>query len=282
MPAPEGIPDDETQPTPGSDAAAEDEEPESSVDEDADEPEAGEREPEDTDLGEEPKAAAELEREEFEPGEEPKAAVEPEDDQPQAEGEVGDAEPSGIAALGEIILNPSVHVALFAGAEGAEGAGGVAFTAARQGAKAKLRCLVIDLGPTPSEALGNQRPGLCDLLGGEASFGEAIRRDDTTGVHVVSFGSNGKAPPLQRMRLVLGALTHTYDKVIVVSDKVDDWPSEHVRPDVAAIVCGPETSEAFRTEVYDVSLARGAKSAIIVRYTSDLDFGGGSESSAAA
>jgi hypothetical protein len=68
--------------------------------------------------------------------------------------------------------------------------------------------------------------------------------------------------------------------VILVADKLDDWPDEHLRPDVAAIVCGPETTELLRTEVYDTVIARGAKSAIIVRYTSDLDLG--REESAAA
>ena len=32
---------------------------------------------------------------------------------------------------------------------------------------------------------------------------------------------------MQRMQLVIGALTHTYDKVIVVADKLDDWPDEY-------------------------------------------------------
>ena len=54
-----------------------------------------------------------------------------------------------------------------------------------------------------------------------------------------------------------------------------------MRPDVAAIVCGPETTESLRTEAYDVALARGAQSAVIVRYTSDFDMGGQEESAAA-
>jgi hypothetical protein len=38
-----------------------------------------------------------------------------------------------------------------------------------------------------------------------------------------------------------------------------------VRPDIVAIVCGADSTEALRTAVYDTALARGAKSAIIVR-----------------
>jgi hypothetical protein len=97
---------------------------------------------------------------------------------------------------------------------------------------------------------------------------------------VIPLGTSEKDTPMQRMQMVVGALTHTYDKVIVVADRIDDWPDEFVKPDLAAIVCGPDTSESLRTEVYDVALARGAHSAIIVRY-SDFDLNGEEKSAAA-
>ena len=100
-------------------------------------------------------------------------------------------------------------------------------------------------------------------------------------MHLIPYGPTGEDPPMQRMQLVIGALTHSYDKVILVADKLDDWPDDHLRPDVAAIVCGPETTEVLRTEVYDQALQRGAKSAVIVRYSSDFDLGGQEESAAA-
>ena len=90
-------------------------------------------------------------------------------------------------------------------------------------------------------------------------------------MHLIPMGSVEGNPPLQRLQLVVGALTHTYDKVIVVADSLDDWPYDHVRPDIAAIVCGPDTTEAMRTEVYDAALVRGAHSALIVRFAGDLD-----------
>jgi Mrp family chromosome partitioning ATPase len=191
-----------------------------------------------------------------------------------------DPEKSGTEGLGDIVASSAVRVALFAGAEGGEGTGAVAFSAARQAAKQKVRCVVIDAGRSASEVLGYERPGLGELLAGEASFGEVIQRDDTARVHVIPLGGLTKDTPMQRMRLVIGALTHTYDKVIVVADKVDDWPDEYVTPDIAAIVCGAETSESLRTELYDFVLARGAHSAVIVRY-SDFDLGGRNASAAA-
>jgi exopolysaccharide transport family protein len=190
------------------------------------------------------------------------------------------AQASGTVGLAEIIAGSSVRVALFAGAEGGEGAGAIAFSTAREVAKQKVRCVLVDVGQEPSEALGNERPGLVDLLSGEASFGEVIQRDDAARVHVIPLGTSEKDTPMQRMQMVVGALTHTYDKVIVVADRIDDWPDEFVKPDLAAIVCGPDTSESLRTEVYDVALARGAHSAIIVRY-SDFDLNGEEKSAAA-
>jgi Mrp family chromosome partitioning ATPase len=187
---------------------------------------------------------------------------------------------SGTAGLAEIIAGASVRVALFAGAEGGEGTGAIAFATAREAAKQKVRCVLVDVGREPSEALGHERPGLADLLAGDASFGEVIQRDDAARVHMIPLGSVEKNPAMQRMQLVVGALSHTYDKVIVIADKIDDWPDEFVTPDIAAIVCGPETSEGLRTEVYDVALARGAHSAVIVRY-SDFDLNGEEKSAAA-
>jgi hypothetical protein len=171
-------------------------------------------------------------------------------------------------------------VALFAGATGGEGSGFIAFSAAKQAAKEKLRCILVDVGRAPSQALGYDKPGLGDLMAGEASFGEVIQRDDSARVHMIPLGSTDGEVPMARIQMVIGALTHSYDKVIVVADKIDDWPDEHVRPDLAAIVCGPEATEFLRTELYDFVLARGARSALIVRYSSEHDLN--REASAAA
>lgn len=190
-------------------------------------------------------------------------------------------DPAGTVELAEIIASPAVRLALFAGAVGGEGAGDIAFATAREAAGDNLRLVLIDVGAPPSEALGGyEQPGLGDLLSGEAAFGEVITREEGSRVHVIPMGAIGTNPPLQRLQLVIGALTHTYDKVIIVADKLADWPDEHVKPDIAAIVCGPETTEDMRVGAYEAALERGAQSAIIVRYS--VDAGSGVKASAAA
>jgi Mrp family chromosome partitioning ATPase len=183
-----------------------------------------------------------------------------------------DGEPAGAAELADILAGGGVRVAVFAGAEGGEGAGDIAFAAARNAARSKLRLVVMDLGPVPSMALGGyEQPGLGDLLKGNAAFGEVIQRDETSRVHFIPMGALATTSPLQRLQIAIGALTHTYDKVIVVANSLRDWPDEQVKPDLVAIVCGSETTEDLRAELYDSVLERGAGSALIVRYASDAE-----------
>ncbi len=188
----------------------------------------------------------------------------------------------GTGEIAEILASPAVRMVLFAGALGGEGAGEIALSSARQAAENDIRFVILDLGLLPSEALGgNEEPGLGDLLNGDAAFGEVIRRDEGSRVHLIPMGTRTGEPAPERLALVLGALTHTYDKVIVVADSLDDWPYEHVRPDLCALVCGPETTDEMRSELYDRALSKGAKAALIVRFSGDNGTGEPSESEAA-
>jgi len=181
-----------------------------------------------------------------------------------------DPDRPGTAELGAIIASEAVRVVLFAGADGGEGAGDIAFAAARRAADGKLRLVLIDLGRRPSASLGSgERPGLGDLLDGEAAFGEVIRREEGSRVHVIPMGGMERQPPLQRLQIVIGALTHSYDKVVLVADAISDWPEAHLKPDFAAVVCAPDLSETARSAAYDAALAKGAGSVVIVRYTPD-------------
>lgn len=165
-----------------------------------------------------------------------------------------------------MLVEPAVRVALFAGVEGGEGAGEVALAAARLAAGEGARPVLLDVGVAPSPVLDAAgKPGLGELLTGKAAFGEVIRRMEGAQVHFVAMGSAEDDPPLQRLSLVIGALAHSYDKVVVVADALADWPSEHVRPDMAAIVCGPELDGAARKAAYDRTLEQGARQAVVIR-----------------
>ena len=188
----------------------------------------------------------------------------------------------GTGEIAEILASPAVRMVLFAGALGGEGAGEIALSSARLAAENDIRFVILDLGLLPSDALGgNEDPGLADLLNGDAAFGEVIRRDEGSRVHLIPMGTRTGEPAPERLALVLGALTHTYDKVIVVADSLDDWPYEHVRPDLCALVCGPETDDRMRGELYERALSKGAKAALIVRFSGGNGTGEPSESEAA-
>ena len=62
-------------------------------------------------------------------------------------------DPPGTAELATIVAGGAVRVALFAGAEGGEGAGEIAYATARQVAREKQRCVVLDIGARRSPAL---------------------------------------------------------------------------------------------------------------------------------
>jgi polysaccharide biosynthesis transport protein len=172
----------------------------------------------------------------------------------------------GTVELARALADPAVRLALFVGAEGGEGAGEVALAAARLAAEDGARPVLLDIGVKPSPVLGGDAtPGLGELLSGNAAFGEVIRRMEGSRIHFIAMGSAEEDPPLQRLSLVIGALAHTYDKVVVVADALGDWPAEHVRPDLAAIVCGSDLELAERQAAYEWALERGARSAVVIR-----------------
>jgi hypothetical protein len=172
---------------------------------------------------------------------------------------------AGLSKVAAALGRDAVHVALFAGA--GEDAGEVALSAARLAAAAGERVILLDVGVRPSRALGRDAEGLGELLSGEAAFGDVIVLDESSRVHIIPFGRATSDPPLQRLSLAVGALSHTYDKVIVVAHRLADWPADCVRPDLAAIVCGSGVPERRRRALYDETIARGARSALVVRRT---------------
>lgn len=85
---------------------------------------------------------------------------------------------------------------------------------------ARVLFLDIDTETTPSAALlaDMRAPGLADLLSNTVSFSEVIHRDQISRIHVISPGRGGgdsvQLLAADRLAIVLGALSQTYDYVI--------------------------------------------------------------------
>lgn len=105
---------------------------------------------------------------------------------------------------------------LFAGSGSREGISAAASHFARALAAASLRVVLIDL--TPGEASGG-RPGLGELLAGEASFVDVIERDRFSRLHLIGGGRAVSADAdgegvTARLQVVFEALSSTYDAVV--------------------------------------------------------------------
>ena len=109
---------------------------------------------------------------------------------------------------------------------------GVAVELVRRLASQGTRVLLLDLdvAHAPSRALAADAhaPGISDLLFGVVSFTEVIQRDPVSRAHVIGLGrSAGDTMGLltaPRLSIVLGALSQTYDYVVVAVGKLPKLP----------------------------------------------------------
>ena len=178
--------------------------------------------------------------------------------------------PTGTLELAALFSTASVRVGLFCGVDGGDDPAQIAVATAQALAALGQRCILIDVGQRPAALLGGAAAaGLGDLLSGRISFGDAIRKDMDANLHYLPMGAMDADAPLQRLTLVIGALAHTYDKVLLVSDRLSDWPHAHVRPHLAAIVCKAQTGDDRRRAAYAEAVGRGAYNALIVRRSPD-------------
>jgi len=177
----------------------------------------------------------------------------------------------GTAELGRMLAENPARIVLFAGTgtghEPDQGTDHLALAAAGHAAAAGRSCVVLDIGIRPSPVLTPdvRAPGLGHLISGTAPFGQVIRRDETRGVDVIGMGRALGNPPLKRLTTAVASLAQRYDKVVLVADRIEDWPNRFIRPDFAVLVCDPELDERSRRAFYDSVLQRGARKALIVR-----------------
>ncbi|WP_164879707.1 GumC family protein [Afifella aestuarii] len=176
----------------------------------------------------------------------------------------------GLAELADLIATEGLKTVLFAG-DGGPTAGDAALGACRLAVRtASLRIILLDIGVEPASALDRDGgPGLGDLLSGDAPFGDAIRLDGDSRVHFIPLGSMAEDPPLQRLSLVIGALSNTYDRVVLLADRFEDWPSDYVRPDLAVLVCDEDMGAEARRRLHRQAMEAGARNAILLQRSNE-------------
>ncbi len=90
-------------------------------------------------------------------------------------------------------------------------------------------------------------PGLAELMQGDASFGQVITRDRSSGLHLVSAGRPGfDRALLQSPRLIvaLNALLRVYDHVLLDAGTAADLPAELLTAQAQAVVVPAPTMPA--------------------------------------
>ena len=155
---------------------------------------------------------------------------------------------------------------------------GVAIELVRRLATQGMRVVLLDLDVThaPSRALGADAhaAGISDLLFGLVPFTEAIQRDPVSRAHVIGLGRSARdtvslltAP---RLSIVLGALSQTYDYVVITVGKLPQLPGAErlARFARAAILIADEKDGA--AELADTLVAGGFDQAIIVAVGPEL------------
>jgi Mrp family chromosome partitioning ATPase len=107
--------------------------------------------------------------------------------------------------------------------------------------------------------------GLTDLLCGEASFAEVIRRDDASRLHFISAGCH-ESFDFSDFDLVLEALAQTYDFILLMTPPLDrNTMAKTLSPHadvvlVSAHAVGAETSAQIKSEFFEA----GAKDVIVI------------------
>jgi uncharacterized protein involved in exopolysaccharide biosynthesis/Mrp family chromosome partitioning ATPase len=155
---------------------------------------------------------------------------------------------------------------------------GVAVELVRRLATQGARVLLLDLDVThaSSRALvaDAHAPGISDLLFGVVSFTDAIQRDPVSRAQVIGLGRSARntvglltAP---RLAIVLGALSQTYDYVVVTVGKLPKLPGvERLARFARAAILIADEKEAG-TELADELVAGGFDQVMVVAVGPDM------------
>src|SRR3970282_2112130 len=109
-----------------------------------------------------------------------------------------------------------------------------------------------------------------ELLSGVASFGEVIHRDRVSRIHVIAVGRGARDTAAllsgERLSIVLGALSQTYDHVIVAAPALAHIAGADrlARFTRAAVVVAAEDGEGAGAATSDALTARGFPHVMVV------------------
>ena len=128
-----------------------------------------------------------------------------------------------LTALADHVRNLGRGIFVVTSADDVGRAQSVAIDLARELGRQGVRVLFLDFDVAGARhAVPNAdpgTPGLADLLFGVANFGEVIQRDPASRVHVIPVGRGIRDTAAllagERLAIVLGALSQTYDHVVV-------------------------------------------------------------------
>ncbi len=117
-----------------------------------------------------------------------------------------------------------------------------ALSAGRQLAANSVRVVLLDCDAenSPMETLSGlqQGPGLTELAATEATFSDVIRNDPASSLHIIAFSAKpsgqAAAPDKPRLEMVLDALGHAYDLVLVNTGKAE-FPAD--KSQIALTTC---------------------------------------------
>jgi polysaccharide biosynthesis transport protein len=154
-----------------------------------------------------------------------------------------------------------------------ESSGRIAVHLARDLAASGLRVLFLDIdAKAASSAALLPEPrvaGLSDLLSGAAQFGEVIHRDRASRIHVIAPGRTAhdaeQLLAAERLSIVLGALSQTYDYVVVTAPALGDLlgVDRLARFTRATVLVAAEGGEAAASAEADTLAAKGFSNVMI-------------------
>lgn len=138
----------------------------------------------------------------------------------------------------------------------------------QRGAKVMFVDLDIEAGMASELIADSQAVGISDVLFGKAPLGEAIHRDRASRMHVMPAGSGMRDSSAllssERLAIVLGALSKTYEHVVVATSMLGPSAAERLaRFSRAAVLVVPNESDASINEA-ETLVARGFANVMVV------------------